>query len=309
MNNHIREIEINFSNACLANCIFCSRPHGVGNIPLMQPETFDVLAKQLKDIDFDIIQTSGNGETFLNPHYLDYVRTLKREFPNVPRWIYNNFSMLDKEKADIIVNENLFSKVNVTVDSLVPWIYERSKNLNFDTFIKNIEYFLSINDSMPFTILYNNVKTYYERCQNVIGKRPLRDHFTDEELVEVKDEFSDIESRFKPLAKTNLQACRVNPCLWGERTQAPKDESAPCPKIQVIEQVIWILPNGDCTACCYDDNQNQFIVGNIHEKHLIDIYNSPERKEFIEGIKARKYTDYPCTNPRCCGFGDGVEDK
>jgi len=84
---------------------------------------------------------------------------------------------------------------------------------------------------------------------------------------------------------------------------------ASCPKIQVIEKVIWILPNGNCTACCYDDRQDAFVVGNIHNEHLLDIFYGDKRKDIIEKIKHRFYKDYPCTNPLCCGFAEGVEIK
>ena len=41
----IGEIELNFSNLCGAQCLFCSRNHGVGNSPFMEPETFGVLVR------------------------------------------------------------------------------------------------------------------------------------------------------------------------------------------------------------------------------------------------------------------------
>lgn len=309
MNNHIHEIELNVSNACLANCIFCSRPHGVGNIPFMEPETFNILVEHLKDVKFDIIQTSGNGETFLNPYYLDYIWALKYDFPDVPRWIYNNFSLITKERAEIIVKARLFSKIHVRIDSLQKWILERNSNLNFDIVMNNLKYFMSINTTTPLVILYNDINVYYDRCKKVLDKRPVRDYYTDEELAKVPDEFGDIEKFFRPLAKSEISFCKINPCLWGERRQAPRNGTTPCPKINVIEKVIWILPNGDCTACCYDDEQNAFIVGNIRDRHLLEIFYGEKRRQIIENIKNRVYKDYPCTNPLCCSFGDGIEAK
>jgi hypothetical protein len=276
----------------------------------MKPATFDILARQLRDVDFDIIQTSGNGETFLNPNYIDYIRRLKQDFPNSPRWIYNNFSLLDEEMANIIIRENLFDKVHVTIDSMVPWVYERAKNLNFSTMLSNLSYFLKANaGQIPVTILYNDVRRYYEHCQNVIGMRPARDLFTDKELasVELDDQYDLIKEFFSDYGPVNM--CRINPCLWGEREQAPPDPTAPCPKINVIEQVAWVLPDGSITACCYDDRQRDWVVGNIHDEHILDIFNGERRAAAIERIKTRDHTDYPCTNPRCCSFGTGIEAK
>jgi len=303
--NNIHELEINFSNLCGANCLFCSRHHGNGNDPIMEPETFNELVNQLKDVKFNIVQTSGNGETFTNPNYLDYVRTLKQEFPDTPRWIYNNFLMMNKTRADIICDEQLFERVHTRVDSLIPWVFKKASNLNFDLVMRNIDYFLSVNQNTPLTILYNDVNVYYKHCQNVIGKRPSRDFFTDEELAQVPEEFEAIKQRFKG----NVNFCKINPCLWGERDQAPPDPDAPCPKINVIEQVTWVLPNGDITVCCYDDSQDKFIAGNIHEEHILDIFYGERRKEWIRKIKNREIKDAPCQDPKCCSFGGGIEAK
>ena len=107
MNNYIGEIEINTCNICGADCFICARSHGAGNEPFMKPEVFSTLVSQLKDIKSDRYQTSGNGDCFLNPHYIEYLRILKREFPKVPRWCYTNFQTLDKGFADEIIAEQL----------------------------------------------------------------------------------------------------------------------------------------------------------------------------------------------------------
>jgi hypothetical protein len=276
----------------------------------MKPDTFAVLLEQLKDIDFDIAQTSGNGEVFLNPHYQGYIEQLKAAFPDKPLWLYNNFSLLDKERADWMLHGGYFERVHVTIDSLQPGIYERAKNLNINTMIENVLYFLSRNQDTPLTILYNDVRRYYAHCQAVTGNRPTRDFFTDELLATVEDEFEAIRDFFTRHAKGPVQFCRVNPCLWGERENTPPNLEAPCPKINVIEQVCWVLPNGNITVCCYDDNQDAFTVGNIHNAHIWDIWNGEHRQEIIAGIKERRYNgNYPCTNPACCSFGTGIEVK
>ena len=307
----IGEVELNFSNLCGAQCVFCSRNHGVGNSPLMEPETFAVLLRQLKDVEIGgPIQTSGNGEVWLNQYYLEYIRELKRELPLTKRWIYNNFSLMTGGRATAIVRENLFDRIHVRIDSLHKWIFERNSNLNFEAVMKNLEYFMSINESIPLVILYNDIKIYYSRCKAVIGKRPARDYYTDEELSLVTDEKQAIEDHFRPLAKAPFSVCKINPCLWAERHQAPKDVTTPCPKLNVIKNVIWVLPNGDCTCCCYDDRQDTFIAGNIHETHILDIFYGERRAEWIRKIENFETRDYACCrNARCCGFGDGMEAK
>ena len=44
-----------------------------------------------------------------------------------------------------------------------------------------------------------------------------------------------------------------------------------------------VLPNGDVTMCCNDLN-SKGVVGNIKDKALSEIYNSKERREYIDKL-------------------------
>lgn len=300
--NKIFEIELNFSNICGANCIICSRFHGVSNIPFMNKDVFNELIVQLKDVDFEMIQTSGNGEAFLNPNYLDYITTIKEVFPTKPRWTYNNFSLFDKERADRVVKYKLFDKVHIRIDSLEPWVFERNSNLNQNLVFENLKYFLSINKDISVVLLYNNINDYYQRCTEVIGKRPLRDAFTDAELSSVRDEERDIKDYFQRYSALPIDVCRIGHSLWGERTQAPKDIVSKCPKFNIIKNITWICPDGSVETCCYSDKQRDFVAGNIMSQHLLDIFYSKERSDLLKKIENREITEYPCINPKCCEF-------
>jgi hypothetical protein len=304
-NYDIWELELNFSNVCTANCIICSRYHGVGNKPLMDTDVFETLVTQLRDIKVGIFQTSGNGEAFLNHHYLDYVAKLKHEFPDTPRWTYNNFSLWTPDKSDRIVNENLFSKIHVRIDSLEKWIFERNSNLNQDIVFDNLKYFLSVNDKIPITLMHNNIASYYAKCKKVLNTRPVRDHFSDEELVQVRGEEVEIFNYFKQFAKCPelMSSMTIGHSLWGERTEKNR-RSGQCPKLGVLNSNIWVCPDGSCETCCYSDKQNGFICGNIMEDHLINIFNGSKRKQILENIRNGVYKDYPCICPPACSFGD-----
>lgn len=308
MNKKIYELELNFSNVCGAECIICSRPHGCGNKFFMDWDVFNVLVKQLNDVDFKMIQTSGNGETFLNPNYLDYIKILKDTFPASVRWTYNNFSMMTKERADRIIEENLFDRIHVRIESLEKWIFERNGNLNQANVFDNLKYLLSQNKTIPIVILYNDIRKYYEKCQRVLGKRPVRDYYTDNELSRINDEGAAILSYFSKESNSPLSLSKIAHSLWGERLHAQKDEKAPCPKWDVINNVTWICPDGKVQVCCYSDRQDEFTCGDIMEEHILDIYNGERRKSILQKIKNREITEYPCTNPNCCNFHEGREN-
>jgi hypothetical protein len=268
-------------------------------------DVFNTLMEQLKDINIELnIQTSGNGEAFFNPNYLDYISIIRKEFPQFETWTYNNFSQWTPERSDRIINERLFDRVHVRIDSLEKWIFEKASNLNQETVFNNLIYFLEYNKDIPVTILYNNVNDYYDRCKKVLGKRPHRDYFTDEELSKVRDEEEEILNHFQALSDVPVDMCRIGHSLWGERTTCEPDGEAECPKFDIISSNIWVCPNGDLSVCCYDDRQADFICGNIMEEHLGDIFNGERRREILDNISKRVYKDYPCTNPNACKMGD-----
>ncbi|MFX0132989.1 MAG: SPASM domain-containing protein [Candidatus Hodarchaeota archaeon] len=317
-NNYIHELELNFSNSCGAKCIMCSEPHGCDGESIMSRETFDVLKKQLKDVKCDIIQSSGDGETFHNPNYLDFIEELKQIKPDTPIWIYNNFSEFTQERIDRVLANNYFEKIHTRIDSLIPWIFEKSSNLNFETVIENIKYFLSQNNRIPFVVLYNRITDYYDRCEQVTGKRPIRDRFTDFELAQVPDEMKDITNFLKSHAKNPdlIAMCKISHGLWGERYRNDIEHNShwPCPKANVIEKVCWVYPNGKIGMCCYEDRQNpEWALGDIRKQHILDIFYGEKRMDTLKKIKnlqnVNPFYNYPCNNPRMCGFNDGVEAK
>jgi MoaA/NifB/PqqE/SkfB family radical SAM enzyme len=270
----------------------------------MDWDVFNELVCQMKDVDFTMVQTSGNGEAFLNPNYLDYIRVLRKEFPEKEMWTYNNFSQWTPTRSDTIIKERLFTKVHVRIDSLIPWIFERCGNLNHATVFNNLIYFLEKNTDIPVVILYSNINDYYNRVKHVFGndKRPSKDYFTDDELFIVPDEEKDLKEYFQKYANVEIDICRMGHSLWGERTNKPLNTTIPCPKFDNIQYITWICPNGDVAVCMYDDTQSTHIAGNIMEEHILDIFYGAKRAEILDNIKHRRITSYPCSNPVACGF-------
>jgi len=68
-----------------------------------------------------------------------------------------------------------------------------------------------------------------------------------------------------------------------------------------VESEIFVAPNGDWYPCCYDDN-NDIVLGNVTNSTLLEIHNSPTRRNFISKLKARMYDEigYPCNTVACC---------
>jgi hypothetical protein len=302
MNNHIPELELNFSNICGANCFICSPVHGSGNDFFMSEKTFDILLGQLKDCNVGIFQTSGNGECLLNPNYHLFLRKLKHAFPNTPRWCYNNFSMMDYDKAQPIINEKLIDKMHVRIESLDREIFEKCSRLNQCNVFKNLTQFMNMNEegNVELIIIYHHPGTYYDKCIKIIGKPPQYWPFRNR--INFPHEMEDIKNYFQKYSHQPINIFEMGHSLWAEREHALYDSSAPCPKLGVMKKAMWISPSGSVEGCCYCDEQadDAFRIGNIYENHILDIWNGEKRKELINKVENRLIVDYPCVNPKCC---------
>jgi len=72
---------------------------------------------------------------------------------------------------------------------------------------------------------------------------------------------------------------------WGGEVDLESDSKQVKYKLgcnMAMHQMV-VLPNGDVTMCCNDLN-SKGVVGNIKDKALSEIYNSKERREYIDKL-------------------------
>lgn len=304
MKTKIHEVEIAFSNACTADCAICSRTHGGINEPYMSREVFNKVWYDLLNIDVSIIQTGGDGDSFINPIYIDSLRRLKASFPTAKIVLYSNFALFDRGFANCIVSENLLDNVYTRIDTLNPPLFQEFTGLDFYQVKNNIKYFISINKKISFQINYSNIHSYKRKCKEILNiDRPI--HWRDCFDSAPKDEYDDIMKFFNmPRTSSMLSFSRITHSLWAERSSPAivADTTMQCGRQYCFDQVMYIWPNGNVGICGYDDGQDTLIYGNVMNTPLIDLWNSPERQAAIEKVRTRAITTYPCINPRACLF-------
>ncbi len=309
MTVRIEEIELNTCNVCTGNCYLCAKAHGRGNVPMMLPDVFARVVEQLHGVEFDTIQTSGNGDCFLNPHFMQYLRTLRAEFPHATIVNYSNFVPYTPERSDEIIGRRLINEQFTRIDSMDCGIFSRSAGANARTILSNLEYFIRHNERIALSVGYSSIPQYYRKCRKLLGKLPAHGVFDPDEVEDLPDEFGAVRDwcdSLKP--KVLVTVTRINQSLWAEREdpQTPPDPDSPCPKYAagLLNRICWICPNGDVSVCGYDDEQSRFIAGSILRNPLADIWTGERRRSILQVIATRQWKHYPC-NPRCCcQYGD-----
>lgn len=297
----IPEIELAFCNACFANCYCCSKTHGGEKEPFMSMDVFNKAVEDMKEIQFDIIQTGGDGDSFLHGRYLGALRVLRKEFPKAKIVLYSNMYLFNHSRTDEIVEENLIDELNTRIDSLDQRLFELCTGVSYDTCMDNIDYFIKKNKKnkkIIYNINYASMTSYKENCKKVLGKEPC---FWDPVMDTAKDEFEDVKKHFSNITgKVN----RIKMSLWEERND-PHIKPEPdiqCGRMYCFDSTCYVWPNGDVGICGYDDGQDTLIYGNIMNNTISELWQSESKKAVVRKVQNREIKGYPCINPKACLF-------
>jgi radical SAM protein with 4Fe4S-binding SPASM domain len=306
---YIKIIELHFSNRCTGTCVICSRAHGYESFPYCTPDVFRSIVDNLKHVDFSVIQLGGDGDSFLNPNFLDYVKILRTTFPDKTLTLFTNAYMLNESNSNRIIQENLLNNIETRIDTLNEILFRQSTGLDLSVVLNNLTYFMRHNHSIKNHIIYFPLFLYRECVREMLGKEPTYFDNIDESLL--KNEYLDVYRFFKPLAKPNTFNFRISEiCLWGERTDV-KPRVHLCSQLNgAFKNQVYIYPNGNIGLCPYDDGQNTFILGNITRDKLNEIWTSATRLETIDNIVNYQYVGtYPCIDPVACDSFDFYRKK
>lgn len=315
-----KTIEWHFTNACTGDCVICSKAHGQGNPRFMTPDVFEKACERLVETeksDYEF-QLGGDGDPFLNPFFLNpthvnYLQCLRRTFPKAHLCLFTSGFSLTRERSRQVTASNLLDRVEVRIDSLQPKLYEQSTGMPLRVVRDNIETFAFYNKGIRLCIIYAPIYLYRQRCERVLSKAPTYFQRVDESLL--RNEWPEVQRWVKYMPGIGPAYSRITGLsLWAERTDCAFSDS-PCPRLpendpgDMVRQ-LYIYPNGDYGFCGYDDGQCEFILGNVFEHSISDVWFGPKMLEYMERIRNRTPEDHPpcCVNPKACLMVEAVDD-
>lgn len=317
MTNKIDIIELHISNICNYRCKICAKDYGGINKPFADWNYINKIIENLirkddKRIECDMLQTGGCGEAALNPEYINYLREIKFRLPDQKICLYTNFSLWNGKKVEYIIKEKLLNQIQVRIDSFISKLYNYSTTGNIEKVKENIENFMKINDNIEFTLIYFPLYKYTQAVENKLGKKPAYfnedtvKHLLKDEWQEICKWYDDCISRiyiYPHLYKKRISGI----CYWAERKDCKPETKGNCRHLPenegTFDKICQIYPNGDVGLCAYDSLQNTFIYGNIFNQPLFDIWDSQEKYEMIDGIRQERYYGQGCCiNPKACEF-------
>ena len=306
----LKNICLSLSTLCQANCVYCPQDRGrnlkVKNMPisLVRKITDEVRSSHL---EIKWIQLSENGDALMNPDFIKILRLLKERCPNAKKMLYTNFSLLNKYKAKIILEEELIHAVSGSIDSVNKDIFNKINDLNFENVMTNLKDFISVRDRLnsPVGVLARalTLHSYAESIKNNLGFFPRNISPSDVPLLDEDIAIKAELERFLNPDKDGITNSFI--FGWNERGRfanlAGYTTPVFCPMLKRIETDAFIAPDGSWYSCCLD-HKCEIVFGNVNTASLESIFNSGKRLDFLDKLRNQKYFEIggACKTVICC---------
>ncbi|MBF0312069.1 MAG: SPASM domain-containing protein [Oligoflexia bacterium] len=252
-----KEITIENTTYCGANCIVCPRSKYSSNWEHMNTDFFMEIMDQAAELGVISLDTCGFGDSFMDPEFEKKLRLTKERYPFVKT--YNS-------TTGHLCDENRYQWIIETIDTLKISIYATSKEtygkihgekLNFEKIKKNINRIIETEKSKrPYIIMLFVVL-------------PENRH----EAEQWKEEW---ESK-------SDEIMLWKPHNWNGTY--PSDSVTPL-AIQSCGRPLhgnpYVHANGEVSICCFDYNKN-LIIGDLRKEKLKDILQG-EKLERIRSM-------------------------
>ena len=306
-------IELHFANVCTGNCVVCSKAHG-GNRPhFVTDKVIEATIRRLQDTgkkDYNL-QLGGDGDSFLHPRFLDHAARLKQLLPDCHRCLYTSAFLLTRERADRIMGSQLIDEIQVRIDSLNPILYYQATGMFLPVVLANLEYLARVNSHANICLIYMPLYRYRSICEAVLHKAPT--YFSRIDTALLIDEWTAVFQYARSLTGS-VDARVTGISLWAERTDCEFSDY-PCPRLpenqpgDMLRQ-LYIYPDGSYGLCGYDDGQDTFLLGNVFDHSIEDVWNGEKMHGYMDQIRNCTANNHPacCVNPRACVMWNGVPD-
>jgi MoaA/NifB/PqqE/SkfB family radical SAM enzyme len=308
-------IELHISNRCTGNCVVCSKAHG-GNRPHFVSDevmraTIDRLA-ETKKTDYTL-QFGGDGDAFLHSEFLGYLELFRATLPGCHRCLYTSAFSLDSQTSRLIARRDLLNEIQIRIDSLDRNVYYRSTGMFLHRVLDNLahlrRHLADEGRSIRLCVIYLPLYKYRQFCESILGKGPT--YWERMDGVALADEWADIQKYFADQPGVHPVETRVTGLsLWAERTDCDFSDY-PCPRLPEnqpgdMQRQLYIYPDGTYGLCGYDDGQDTFILGNVFDDRIEDIWGGEKMLAFMDVIRNRTPERHPpcCINAKACVMWD-----
>lgn len=281
------------ASSCNLKCVHC--PTGLRknkSLGVMSEETFYKIFLILQEVKPRVVVMYHGGEPLINRHVFKWIKEIKKIGIGFVK-VVSNGMLLKHEKAVQMIDSGLDS-IEFSLDgkSVEENDFIR-KGCDFSLVIKNIKGLISLKKEKC-----SAVPKIFITCTQFIDDNHVENESEQEIPSFIKREFTgefDKEVEYKKNFAyfwPGLRGAESEKIYEIEKTFRNNDiVSTYCPHIVETISIRW---NGDVVPCCYDLTSN-YVIGNVLESSIEDIWNNNKFKKLRKSIFDKKYVSL-CQN-------------
>ncbi|MEI7474092.1 MAG: radical SAM protein [bacterium] len=249
----IKGIYIDTMGTCTNKCYMCPARAGKKKNKYMSDELFNKVIQGLKNYNYKKpINLYGQDEPFLDPKIFDRLLHAKKELPTSEMILISNFSVLNDEKIDKLLEMPL-NRLTNSIFALDAETYEKvcgSKNFE-RAFINLIKFCKKWSKTSPFYFSLHYIKTPYNKHDMKFIKYFLT-------LMPVSTTVETKLINLRGILHKNGSPWKFDTCLFNGPLK--------------------VTANGELSQCMCD-HDSDYTIGNINDSDLTDIINSKRARK------------------------------
>lgn len=252
---HRECLDLELTNRCNALCTFCPRDKTPKQGFISDEHFFKALSYAAAESI--PVSLTGQGESLIHPKFVGYVESVKKR--GLKCMVTTNAALLSESITDKLLECGL-DQINFSVSNL--WAdYDTVYNLSFATTLKNIKYFLQVNNGRC-AVQISIVKNEQNKNKHREMRRFWVDLGVDEDRIEILGQ------------TTRAGACEtghlfVHTDKFRDQARAIAEENdvVGCVIPFAVPSIGW---NGNHYLCCHD-YEKQDPLASVDEINLVDI--------------------------------------
>lgn len=285
-------VRIEPASICNLKCIHC--PTGIGKSKdrgVMSEKTFRIILRNLKKLKIRVVVMYHGGEPFLNKRIFEWISTIKSIGVGLTKVVTNGILLKDDMLIRIV--ESGLDSIEFSIDGQSPEENNRIRiGSNYYQVANTIKKLIRIKEeksSNKPAIFICNTQFIDSQKKFPTARYPSTPEF-------ILNDFSGIyegQVTFKntwALYWPGLKSLKRNTYVKAKQ-KAPFIAVNHCPHLSETITIRW---NGDVVPCCYDLT-SKYVIGNIKESGLVDIWNNKKYKKIRKSIYDKRYLSL-CSN-------------
>lgn len=269
-------VNIETTNICNANCIFCAYQHQTRSMGIMDKELFKKIVEEYSKLGGgNLGLTPTVGEPLADKFILDRI-SYARKYSNINKiGFYSNLISVKNFGAENIIKSGLTDLV-LSTSGFDEKMYERVyRSKQYKKMFQNLQDLIKINNSKNNPV---NITISMRSDKSETETRNFPDYLKlikilSPKKIDYKYRYDDWAGKISTLDLTGTMKLRNKNLTF---------RFSPCAEFFSGPHIYW---NGDVGICgCRDVDAKELIIGNIKEKRLEEIWYNKNHQKLMDSF-------------------------